>query len=159
MARALHFSRIWRASSARSQGNEFGPEQWIKEVEAATYWTRLSCHRFRANEMRLLLGIIAYNPGNVLRRLVLPLAIQSWSLTSLQRRLFKTGGRLIRHARYSILELAESSLTRRLFGLILGRIERLAGDQTRFPGPAQGVGVVSSERGPRRRCLGTTRAE
>jgi hypothetical protein len=45
-------------------------------------------------------GGIAYNLGTLLRRLVLPLAIQSWSLTSLQQRLFKTGGRLIRHARY-----------------------------------------------------------
>ncbi len=53
-------------------------EQWIKEGKAATHWTRLSCHRFRANEIRLLLGIIAYNLGNLLRRLVLPLAIQSW---------------------------------------------------------------------------------
>lgn len=52
--------------------------------------------------------VIAYNLGNLLRRLVLPLAIQSWSLTSLQQRLFKTGGRLIRHARYFILQLAES---------------------------------------------------
>ncbi|MCI0372247.1 MAG: transposase [candidate division NC10 bacterium] len=63
--------------------------------------------------------------GNLLRRLALPLAIQSWSLTSLRQRLFKTGGRLIRHARYFILQLAESHLTRRLFGQILGRIERL----------------------------------
>jgi len=83
-------------------------EQWIKEGKAATHWTRLSCHRFRANEVRLLLGVIAYNLGNLLRRLVLPVAIQSWSLTSLQQRLFKTGGRLIRHARYFILQLAES---------------------------------------------------
>ena len=45
--------------------------------------------------------------------------------TSLQQRLFKTGGRLIRHARYFILQLAESHLTRRLFAQILGRIERL----------------------------------
>ena len=37
-------------------------EQWIKEGKAATHWTRLSCHRFRANEVRLLLGVIAYNP-------------------------------------------------------------------------------------------------
>src|SRR2546422_3801458 len=58
---------------------------------------RLSCHRFRANEVRLLLGVIAHNLGNLLRRLVLPVAIQNWSLTSLQQRLFKTGGRLIRH--------------------------------------------------------------
>jgi hypothetical protein len=101
-------------------------EQWIKEGKAATHWTRLSCHRFRANEVRLLLGVIAYNLGNLLRRLVLPPAIQSWSLTSLQQRLFKTGGRLIRHARYFVLQLAESHLTSRLFGKILGRIERLA---------------------------------
>ena len=81
-------------------------EQWIKEGKTATHWTRLSCHRFRANEVRLLLGVIAYNLGNLLRRLVLPVAIQSWSLTSLQQRLFKTGGRLIRHARYFTLQLA-----------------------------------------------------
>ena len=82
--------------------------------------------RFRANDVRLLLGVIAHNPGNLLRRLVLPRAIQSWSLTSLQQGLFKTGGHLIRHARYFILQLAESHLTQSLFGQILGRIERLA---------------------------------
>ena len=60
------------------------------------------------------------------RRLVLPLAIQNWSLTSLQRRLFKTGARLVRHARYFTLQLAESNLTGSLFRQILGRIERLA---------------------------------
>jgi Transposase DDE domain group 1 len=101
-------------------------EQWIKEGREATHWTRLSCHRFRANEVRLLLGVIAYNLGNLLRRLVLPVTIQSWSLTSLQQRLFKTGGRLIRHSRYFVLQLAESYLTSTLFRQILGRIERLA---------------------------------
>jgi hypothetical protein len=45
------------------------------------------------------------------RHLALPLTIQSWSLTNLQQRLFKTGGRLIRHARYFVLQLAESHLT------------------------------------------------
>jgi hypothetical protein len=107
--------------------NQHGPaEQWIKEGKTATHWTRVSCHRFRANEVRFLLGVIAYNLGNLLRRLLLPLAIQSWSLTSLQQRLFKTGGRLIRHARYFFLQLAESYLTSDLFRQILGRIERLA---------------------------------
>jgi len=43
----------------------------------------------------------AYNLGNRLRRLALPVTIQSWSLTSLRQRLFKTGGRLVRHARTS----------------------------------------------------------
>src|SRR5947207_6741990 len=44
-------------------------EPWIKEGKAATHWTRLSCHRFRANEVRLFLGVIAYNLGNLLRRM------------------------------------------------------------------------------------------
>ena len=39
---------------------------------------------------------------------------------------FKTGGRLIRHARYFVLQLGESHLTGTLFQQIIGRIERLA---------------------------------
>jgi len=63
--------------------------------------------------------------GNLLRRLVLPAVIQDWSLTSLQPRLFKTGGRLVRHARYFTLQLAEHDLTRTLFRQIVARLERL----------------------------------
>ena len=93
-------------------------EQWIKEGKQATHWTRLSCYRFRANEVRLQLSVLAYNLGNLWRRLVLPTRIERWSLTSLQQRLVKTGGRLVKHARYYWLFLAESHLTRRLFGAI-----------------------------------------
>ena len=51
--------------------------------------------------------------------------VDSWSLTSLQQRLVKTGGRLIKHARYYWLLLAESHLTRRLFASMLRRIAAL----------------------------------
>jgi len=97
-------------------------EQWITEGKHAAHWTRLSCHRFRANEVRLQLSVLAYNLGNLWRRLVLPRRIDSWSLTSVRQRLVKTGGRLIRHARYYWLLLAGSHLTRRLFGAMLRRI-------------------------------------
>jgi hypothetical protein len=100
-------------------------EQWIKEGKQAVKMTRLSCHRFRSNEVRLWLGVIAYNLGNLWRRLVLPKGIKSWSLTSLQQRLVKTGGRLVKHTRYYWLLLAESHLTRRLFGSMLRRMEVL----------------------------------
>jgi Transposase DDE domain group 1 len=100
-------------------------EQWIKEGKQAVAMTRLSCHRFRANEVRLWLSVIAYNLGNLWRRLALPAAVANWSLTSLQQRLVKTGGRLIKHARYYWLLLAESHLTRRLFGGMLQRIVTL----------------------------------
>ena len=62
--------------------------------------TRLSCHRFPANEVRLWLSVLAYNLRNLWRLLALPMAIGNWSLTSLQQRLVKTGGRLVKHARY-----------------------------------------------------------
>ena len=83
-------------------------EQWIKEGKQAVKMTRLI--------------VIAYNLGNLWRRLVLPKGIETWSLTSLQQRLVKTGGRLVKHARYYWLLLAESHLTRRLFASILRRI-------------------------------------
>ncbi len=100
-------------------------EQWIKEGKQAVKMTRLSCHRFRSNEVRLWLSVIAYNLGNLWRRLVLPQRIGNWSLTSLQQRLVKTGGRLVKHAWYYWLMLAESHLTRRLFGAMVGRIDGL----------------------------------
>ena len=87
--------------------------------------TRVSCHRFRSNEVRLWLSVIAYNLGNLWRRLVLPQRIGNWSLTSLQQRLVKTGGRLVKHARYYCLLLAESHLTRRLFASMVRRIAGL----------------------------------
>ena len=120
-------------------------EQWIKEGKQATHWTRLSCHRFRANEVRLQLSVLAYNLGNLWRRLGLPNRIKSWSLTSLQQRLMKTGGRLVKHARYYWLLLAEGHLNRRLFGDMLHRIWGAAAAE-RVALPGRGSTVFSSEK-------------
>ncbi len=94
-------------------------EQWIKEGKQATHWTRPLSHRFRSNEVHLQLSVLAYNLGNLWRRLVLPKKINHWSLTSLQQRPVKTGGRLVKHARYYWVLLAEGHLRRRVFGAIL----------------------------------------
>jgi len=47
-------------------------EQWIKEGKQAVKMTWLSCHRFRSNEVRLWLSVMAYNLGNLWRWLLLP---------------------------------------------------------------------------------------
>ena len=60
------------------------------------------------------------------QRLALPKRIEDGSLTSLQQRLVKTGGRLVKHARHYWLLLAESHLTKQLFGNMLGRIAGLS---------------------------------
>jgi hypothetical protein len=51
--------------------------------------------------------------------------IQNLTSARLQQRLVKTGGRLVKHARYYWLLLAESHLTRRLFGSMVRRIGAL----------------------------------
>ncbi len=100
-------------------------EQWIKESKQAVAITWLSCHRFRANEVRLWLSVLSYNLGNLWRRLALPKATGNWSLTSLQQRLANTGERSIKHARYYWLLLAKGHLTRRLFAGMLRKIAAL----------------------------------
>jgi hypothetical protein len=100
-------------------------EQWIKEGKYALNWTRLSCHKFVANQVRLWLFVLGYNLGNFMRRLALPEAMKHWSLSSLQTRLIKIGGRLVRHARRLVFQLAEVLVTREKLGGILERISRL----------------------------------
>ena len=85
----------------------------------------MSSHRFRSNGVRLWLSLIAYNLGYLWQRLALSLRVGNWPLTSLQQRLVNTGGRLVKHARYYWLLLAEGHLTRRLFGAMLRRIAAL----------------------------------
>ncbi len=105
----------------------------------AVKMTRLSCHRFCSNQVRLALSVLAYNLGNLWQRLALPRRIANWSLTSLQQRLVKTGGRLVKHARYYRLLLAEGHLNRWRFGAMPGRIALLPapagkGDSSQFCG-------------------------
>ena len=82
--------------------------------------------------MRLHLFVLAYNLGNFtveryrLRRLGLPKAIKDWSLRSLQVKLIKMGGRIVRHARQIVFQLAEVAVSRELFAAILERISRLS---------------------------------
>ena len=100
-------------------------EQWVKEGKYALNWTRLSCHRFVANQVRLALFILAYNMGNFLRRLCLPKAVKHWSLRSMQVKLIKIRAWLVRHARRLVPQMAEVAVSRDLFQGVLERIGRL----------------------------------
>ena len=111
--------RRWLWSSRRGWSGDNRPLY-------ALNWTRLSCHRFVANRVRLSLFVLAYNLGNFLRRLCLPKAVRHWSLRSVQVKLIKMGGRLVRHSRRLIFQLSEVSVPRRLFEGVLDRIGRLS---------------------------------
>ena len=55
----------------------------------------------------------------------MPEGMKHWALTSLQTRLIKTGGRLVRHARTLVFQFAEVLVTREMLTGILEPISRL----------------------------------
>ena len=100
-------------------------EQWIKEGKNAVAWTRLSCHRFAANAVRLQLHALAYNMANFLRTLALPDEVKQWSLTTLREKLVKIGAKIVRHGRSVTFQMAEVMVPRELFQQILAAIATL----------------------------------
>jgi hypothetical protein len=100
-------------------------EQWIKEGKNAVKWTRLSCHDFVDNQVRLQLFVLAYNMGNFLRQAVLPQAVRHWTLTTLREKLIKIGAKVVHHSRKIVFQMAEVAVPRELFQTILERIGRL----------------------------------
>ena len=100
-------------------------EQWIKEGKHALNWTRLSCHDFVDNQVRLQLFALAYNIGNFLHRLALPDGVSHWSLTTLRDKLIKLGAKVVRHARYAVFQMGEVAIPRCLSEAILIRTRGL----------------------------------
>jgi hypothetical protein len=100
-------------------------EQWIKEGKNAVKWTRLSCHDFVDNQVRLQLFVLAYNLGNFLRQAVLPRSVRHWTLTTLREKLIKIGAKVVRHSKKVVFQMAEVAVPRELFWSILQAISRL----------------------------------
>ena len=65
------------------------------------------------------------NAHNFVRRFSLPEVIKRWSLTSVQTRLNKIGGRLALHVRRLVFQLAEVVVSRDMFSEMLEMIGRL----------------------------------
>jgi len=100
-------------------------EQWIKEGKNAVKWTRLSCHDFVDNQVRLQLFVMAYNLGNFLRQAMLLQAVRHWTLTTLREKLIKIGAKVARHSGKIVFQMAEVAVPRELFRAILEGIGRL----------------------------------
>jgi len=116
----------WKYSNVVKFYNKRGTaEQWIKEGKYALKWTRLSCHDFDDNQVRLQLFAMAYIVGNFLRRLALPKSIKEWSLRTMREKLVKIGAKVVSHARYVTFQMAEVLVSRSLFYEILERIGQL----------------------------------
>ena len=101
------------------------PELWIKDFKRACFADRLSCHRFLANQFRLLLHAAAYWLLDTLRRWLTTGGIPRMQLDTLRRRLLKVGGRVVQRLTRVRLHLASSHPCAPLWFLLATRPGRL----------------------------------
>lgn len=103
------------------------PELWIKDLKGACFADRLSCHRFWANQFRLLLYAAAYWLLDTLRRLLVQAGIARMQLDTLRLRLVKIGGWVRQqgheHAQMHALHLASSHPGESLWRLLAARFK------------------------------------
>lgn len=97
------------------------PEQWIDDLKGACSADRLSCHRFWANQFRLLLHAAAYWLLDTLRRWLYQRGVAPLRLATLRLRLLKIGGWVRQHAAGFRLHLASSHPAEPLWQLLLAR--------------------------------------
>ncbi len=101
------------------------PELWIKDLKDACFADRLSCHRFWANQFRLLLHAAAYWLLDTLRRLLIQAGVARLQLDTLRLRLIKIGGWVREHVREQTqtlsLHLASSHPGEPLWSLLAAR--------------------------------------
>ncbi len=102
------------------------PENWIKDLKAACFADRLSCHRFLANQVRVLLHAAAYCLRNTLRRWLVAAGSARLRLDPLRLRLIKIGGRVRQLADHVHLRLASSHPGELLWCLLAARPNRPA---------------------------------
>ena len=69
-------------------------ENWIKDLKLALKADRLSCHRFIANQFRLLMHAAAYWLMDALRRKLVAAGVRRMQLDTLRLVLIKVGGRV-----------------------------------------------------------------
>ncbi|BBL79296.1 hypothetical protein RxyAA322_11500 [Rubrobacter xylanophilus] len=69
-------------------------ESWIKDFKRAIKADRLSCHRFFANQFRLLLHAAAYWLLDALRRKLVEVGVRRMQLDTLRLLLIKVGGKV-----------------------------------------------------------------
>lgn len=97
------------------------PELCIKDLKEGCFADRLSCHRFWANQVRLLLHAAAYWLLDTIRRWLVRLHIPHLQLGTLRLRLIKIGGWVRQRLDLISLHLASSHPAEPLWHLLATR--------------------------------------
>ena len=98
-------------------------ENRIKEAQIDLFGTRASCHRFEANQFRLLLAALAYTLMHRLRAIALAgTELERATASTIRVRLLKIGAAILRNTRRIRLMLASHHPMREVFVLAARRL-------------------------------------
>ncbi len=95
-------------------------ENRIKEGKNTLRWDKTSCHRFAANQARLLMGVLAYNLLHMLRQFYLLGEEVKRSMEWLIKRLIKVGARVSYHGRRWQVHVASAFPLARYYQAVFG---------------------------------------
>jgi hypothetical protein len=101
-------------------------EGWIKDFKRALKADRLSCHRFFANQFRLILHAAAYWLLDALRRKLVEVGVRRMQLDTLRLLVVKIGGRVRQLLTKVRLHLASGHPGQRLWHLLSSADPKLA---------------------------------
>jgi len=100
-------------------------ENYIKEVKNGFYMDRMSSHGFQANQVRMMLSLLAYNLTNWLRTLCFPDGHRNMQVQTIRTKLIKVASKLVRSGRSFYFKLASSFVYPKLFWQVLQRIQNM----------------------------------
>jgi hypothetical protein len=95
-------------------------ENRIKEGKNTLRWDKTSCHRFAANQARLLMGVLAYNLLHMLRQFYLMGEEVKRSMEWLIKGLIKVGAKVAYHGRMWQVHVASAFPLTRYYRAVFG---------------------------------------
>ncbi len=99
-------------------------ENRIKEQQLGLFADRTSCHRFLANQFRVLLAAGAYVLLETLRRTgLVGTELVAAQATTIRLKLLKIGGRIVQSVRRIVIHLASGYPLQSLFATVLGNLQ------------------------------------
>lgn len=106
----------------RRRGNM---ENFIKEAKQGFAIDKTDSSTMVKNEFSLLIGVLAYNLVNLMRRLTFPKAQQTYRIATIRNYLLKVAGKVVKTARQIHLKLSSTQVYQSLFDRILVNIQAL----------------------------------
>lgn len=100
-------------------------ENYIKEAKNGFKLDKMNSHSFQVSEVKMMLGLLAYNLTNWLRTLCFPKEQKNMQIDTIRTRIIKVASKLVKSGRSLYFKLSSSFVYQEFFWKVLSRIQTL----------------------------------